>query len=336
MPLRQVLLNGIGAGCVLTIKFSLAGFHLAWIFTVLLICLSGRRYKRAAASLLTFAAGVLIPLAPWLLYFLLNHAMSDFYTGYVFNNVFLYSKVSGLPLSGRIVTRLSNFSSALLLNFQFSVFIIIGLASFLFTKCFSKSLRGRLGPVLGFFVLAAGAYAGDIAYGYYALILCAFAPVGLITVFGFAGARMPVRQVRKTILGLTAVAVFSASLAFSWVRSANTYLLGKPKSTMAQYRFRDIILKTADPTLLNYGFLDIGEYTVCGIEPTCKYFCGLNLDIPAIQETQDAVIRNKQVDFVITRGTPPAFILSRYDIAALQEQFFEWHTETYYLLKRIP
>ena len=335
MPLRLVLLNGIGAGCVLTIKFSLAGFHLAWILTVLVVCVAGKRYKRAASSLLTFAAGVLLPIAPWLLYFLLNNALRDFYTGYIINNVFLYSKVPGLPLSGHLFSRLSNAGTALLQNYQYSVFIVLGLASILFTKRFRKAVPGRLGLALGFLLLTAGAYAGDVAYGYYALILGALAPAGLIAVFCFAGARMKAGSVRKTVLGLVAVAVFGTSLAFSWARSPNTYLLGTPRSAMAQYSFRDIILKSENPTLLNYGFLDFGEYTVCGIVPTCKYFCGLNLALPEIRETQDDVIRSRQVEFVVTRGAPPPLVLSRYGIAAQQAQFFEGRTVTYYLLQRL-
>ena len=46
--------------------------------------------------------------------------------------------------------------------------------------------------------------------------------------------------------------------------SPNTYMLGYRKEQLPQYQFSEIITRTKEATLLNYGFLDGGFYTVSG------------------------------------------------------------------------
>ena len=64
---------------------------------------------------------------------------------------------------------------------------------------------------------------------------------------------------------------------------------------MPQYKFAEIISKTDNATLLNYGFLDGGFYTATGIVPNCKFFCNLNIKLDEIMETQNEFIKNGKV-----------------------------------------
>ena len=62
--------------------------------------------------------------------------------------------------------------------------------------------------------------------------------------------------------------------------------------------------KTEDSTLLNYGFLDGGFYTVTNIVPNIKHFHKPNIkyeNYPEIMDEQNRYIREKMIDFVIIR-----------------------------------
>ena len=54
-----------------------------------------------------------------------------------------------------------------------------------------------------------------------------------------------------------------------------------------------------NPTLLNYGFLDGGFYTVTGIYPRTRFFCKVNLPLSDITQEQNQYIEDSLVDFVI-------------------------------------
>lgn len=333
---RTVFLNGIIAGCILLIKFNLLSFHIVWYASILIACLIRKKPGRLLLTALIFLGGIFVVLLPWLIYFFINHALADFFTSYFYNNIFLYSRIPGQTLTGLIFGHLSNVSAALLDNLQFTFFIIIGLPALLATKRFGKALIGRLSLFLGCIALMCGVFAGDIAYQYYALILSAFSVIGLIAVAGLLYSKLPRRESKLPSLCLLVFAVISLSVGFAFVRSPNTYLMSHRREDLAQYKFRDKILQTDTPTLLNYGFLDFGVYTVCGIDPTCKYFCGLNIQLPDIQKTQEAIISAKKVDYVITRHSVPEFILQNYSVVLQQEQYFEGKSDTYFLLRRLP
>ena len=52
------------------------------------------------------------------------------------------------------------------------------------------------------------------------------------------------------------------------------------------------------PTLMYYGFLDMGVDTIAGILPNQRVFCGFILPLKDIEEEQDACLANGCVDFV--------------------------------------
>jgi hypothetical protein len=335
MPYDRILLSGVLAGCILCIKFNLLGFHLVWIVTVVVTCVVRKNLGRALKSFLAFAAGVSVAVLPWITYFLLNHALDSFYDAYIFNNVFLYSKIPDLGWLDRILGRILLILASSLENLQFSVPVVLGLAAVIFTRDFGAAGSGRLSLLLGFFVLLAGVFAGDVFYQYYPLILSVYSVIGLCFIFRTILIRLPKLRLKRPAAALIILTTVAASFAFARAVSPNVYLLGRSRDSMAQYQFRDIIMEADNPTLLTYDFLDFGEYTVCNIEPTCKYFCGLNIRLPEIRETQEDFIKNKKVDYVITRNETPSFILENYTVVLRREQYFEGRSDTYYLLKKL-
>lgn len=76
------------------------------------------------------------------------------------------------------------------------------------------------------------------------------------------------------------------------------------KEDLVQYQFAEIINQKPDATLLNYGFLDGGFYTVTGIVPDLKHFHKPNIEYekyPEIMDEQNRYVREKVVDFVVIR-----------------------------------
>lgn len=80
----------------------------------------------------------------------------------------------------------------------------------------------------------------------------------------------------------------------------NTEFLFVEKSELPQYQFAEVINLETEPTLLNYGFLDGGFYTVSGVDPSTKYFFEANMELEEMKETQKQMIHNGAVEFVVT------------------------------------
>ncbi|MGN0974566.1 MAG: hypothetical protein ACI4OL_01085 [Gemmiger sp.] len=91
MPLRTVLLHGILAGCVLFVKFTMMGFYLAWVILLAAVYLKRRWMRPLVQSCGAFLAGMALAFLPWLVYFGLHHALTDFFTVYFYDNLFLYA-----------------------------------------------------------------------------------------------------------------------------------------------------------------------------------------------------------------------------------------------------
>lgn len=72
-----LLINGLLAGCVLWLKFSLLGFWMGWIMTILGCLIFARQYAAAIKASFLFLSGMLIATIPWIVYFGINQAIGD-------------------------------------------------------------------------------------------------------------------------------------------------------------------------------------------------------------------------------------------------------------------
>lgn len=88
------------------------------------------------------------------------------------------------------------------------------------------------------------------------------------------------------------------------IMSSNFEFRKVQKDDLVQYQFAKIINEKPNATLLNYGFLDGGFYTVTGIMPDFKYFQNQNIDYenyPIIMNEQNRYIKEALADFVILK-----------------------------------
>ena len=111
----------------------------------------------------------------------------------------------------------------------------------------------------------------------------------------------------------------------------NIYLVFTPKQELPQFRFNKIISAAENPTLLNYGFLDGGFYTVSGIVPDCRFFCELNIELDEMYEVQNEYVKNGKAVFVVTKDEKPEFEM--YECIDQAESRYWSQTSTYYLYR---
>lgn len=64
MAYRLLFLNGLLAGVILWIKYTLLGLHLAFMAVLFFLCLKEREYMRSVKSCLVFLAGMALPGSP--------------------------------------------------------------------------------------------------------------------------------------------------------------------------------------------------------------------------------------------------------------------------------
>ena len=143
---------------------------------------------------------------------------------------------------------------------------------------------------------------------YYSEILCIFVPVGVAQLWKTAArlaggpenpedirSRKERRLVRVLIPLLFVAALFG---------SENSEMLRYRRADLPQYQFAGTIADTPDATLFNYGALDIGQYTVNDIVPTCRYFCMLNIQSEEMFHEMDRYMAEGATDYIVSRGLP--------------------------------
>ncbi len=171
---------------------------------------------------------------------------------------------------------------------------------------------------------------GAVCYSYYTLVFAVFAVFFCLPVcMGLS--HLPEEPKPKILTAALVTASLILSGTFAYCTSTNTYLTAYQKEELPQYKFAKIINRAEDPTLLNYGFLDGGFYTVADIVPESKYFCRLNIQLPEMYAAQAAEILSQTPDFVVTRSHPLTF--GAYTCVATATQYFEGVEFTYYLYK---
>jgi hypothetical protein len=239
--------------------------------------------------------GVIVLTIPILLYFVYHNAVRELFTAYFYNNIFLYHKSSN-SIFYNVGNNLMEWTVA---NPLVAGMILVSVI-FIFTR--NKAIICWMGCTFGFtslFVLFV-----DYVFYYYSFILGVFAVFGFI-VLGELFNRFFANKIYKPIWIFISTAL---SLIVCLWHSPNTKYILSSKQETPQYQFKAYIEQKKnysgggkDTTLLNYGFLDGGFYTVCNIVPSCKYFCELTIQLEEMFVEQDKCLENGDVDYVVTR-----------------------------------
>lgn len=291
---KEAVLIGILSGCIFWIKFSLIGMYLGWYLVTVVHCIRNKVFGKLGKMTLYIILGVLISTMPHLIYYALNGALRDWLDVYLIENLFMYSNFSGesYGVFFNLYQGLDDFTEE---NPIILVFIMIGIVYMLLSK--NKKEKSHIVSMILFeFIFI---YIGGRHYFYYSLILNVFSVFGLAFVFNILN-ELPLCH-RLFEYRSFKMAALICSIVLAYMITPNRSMIGISKDELPQYQFAKIINEDEGATLLNYGFLDGGFYTVANIVPNCRYFCKVNMNLPEMLEVQEDVILNGLCDYVVTR-----------------------------------
>lgn len=289
ISIKDLLINGLIAGIILLIKYTLLGFWFGFMLIIIIRLIKDKKYQEVILKSLIFLLGMIIACLPWLIYFGVNSAIKDFFDVYFLINIKLYP--NKMPFILKLKTTLS-----LIIQNLFGVstylFFIVGGFSLLFINKEKKLLY----LVITLLTTAFFIYIGGTNYHYYSLIIAPFIIIGIISLLK--------TNINIEIKRYSIIICICLSLIGTYYLSNNATMIKLKKENYAQYRFNEIIKQDKNPTLLNFGFLDGGFYTVSGILPNSYYFMKNNIsykNYPKMLDEQINYIKNKQVLYVVTK-----------------------------------
>ncbi|MEH7095831.1 ArnT family glycosyltransferase [Neobacillus vireti] len=339
------LLNGIMIGCVFWIKFTLVGAWIGFYLAILFICVGEKKWKELIKAILFTIVGLVLSSFPWFIYFGMNHALKDFLDVYLKFNIFMYS--SQTNLIEKLVKFAITFGSEFNRNFESKVLITIGLLDFLFTWKYLK-VKGQKWMLISTIIfLITGVYIGGQAHRYSFLIITPLGLMGLLAIGHYLqNAKMQLQiHMNNTSrwFALFLVALTTIFMCFGYnvnMNSSRLYI----KAPLAQQTFARIMNQEPHPTLLNYGTLDGGFYTVANILPNIRYFEMQNIDYsvyPENRDEQNRYIKEKMIQFVVIRGNPAMnpnqlqipYLHENYHLVSQQNQNVEGLSYKFFLFK---
>ena len=340
---KNWLVVGVTSGAVLWIKFSLLGFYIGFGIVFAILYIKKRQIKCLFQAFLSLVIGIVAVSLPILLYFIINNAVFDLFEVYFYDNLFIYTVNSTGNILYNFFENLYHGFTSFAANYILGIIMII--AGIIYLIIYLLLVRKRhailiycVVTILCTFLLI---YSGGRDYQYYSFLFSIYVPFGILLFHSlvriFTNGIFKIHTKKRYIIIPLGVVIYSSCLIFMFESSANTYMLKYSKEDMPQFKFNEVISQTENPTLLNYGFLDGGFYTVSNIMPNCKYFCGLNIPYNEIKKTQDDFIENEMIDYVVTRGNPLSKsqqVHYKYVRSAVFETT-ENHYSTYYLYKKV-
>lgn len=321
MPVIALALNGMWAGVLFWSKFTLLGLYMAWAAVVAAELWHRKGWRGCLRGIGIYMGAMLATTIPWLIYFGVHHATGAWLKAYLWDNIFGYAKWAEASLFGKLCTALLNMLRSLKDqgNVTYSLLAVGGAASYGCLPPKMAAWREKLAVALMGLFLGIGIFIGETKHDYYGLPLAVFSLFGGMGLVLLSG--IWVRHVQNA-MGKMAAAAYAALLALvlaagayaAYRVSPNTYLLSVKREQMPQFRFAERMEAASDQTMLNYGFLDGGFYTVLGEVPNVKAYCILNRNPGAMLEEQNGYVREGRTQFVVAWR---AYQASEEELAAL-------------------
>ena len=343
---KQLFAVGVLSACVLCIKYTMLGFFFGWIIVPVIWLIKDKKYREILSTFLWIGAGVLTVVIPVLIYFVINGALGDLWEVYFYDNIFLYSKIdNNASVFGKIISVFAAVKQNMYIFALDSKFMSLPIFAGMFGFLFIKGKKQKLALYLCFILTVFTIFGTERYFAYYGVVLSVFSVFGYIALFRFVSFVMNRFDVKsklenkKMLVMIVPYAAFAVSVGLSVILcfkfSPNAGFMKYSREELPQYKFKEIISREQNPTLLNYGGMDAGFYTVCNIVPNCKYFCSLNLPISDISETQDKYVENGEGMFIVTINSELENV--KYELVSTEDFSYEDKAKTYrlYRLKNI-
>ncbi len=332
---QQIVLLGAMAGCVLWIKYTLLGLYVGYVLFIAILLSARRDFAALGNAAGLFLLGVLLATLPWLLYFGANGAVGDWFGVYFYDNMSCYSGVD--PELGLLRFLRDSIGHAILWNGRTSLLIALGALVFLLGR---RPLPVKAGLLLLYLCATLLPFIGGTAFDYYGYAYAAMAVPGILAVSRLLERGIEALSRRAALPRIAALLLCLCLLAgggvFARRHSVNSFFSAYRPEDLWFSRFAADIAESEDQSLLSYGALDHGLYTVTGYVPQTRFFCHLNLNKPELEEEQDRYIREQETEFVLLAKELKPLVLEYYEVVDSAESFdeFESFPMSYYLLRR--
>ena len=303
-----------------------------------------KKFKEGFKYCFIFLFGMSIPFLLFSIYFLINNGLKEFIYTYFFVNITKYGSNYDYGLLEKLFSSIGIFIDTIF-NINNILLFILLIIFILFIILSIKNINNKIYLFLTFLISIIFTFIGGQNYPYYSLLLILFFTLlAWIQLFKTFDHFLPkIKNFKYSFLLIIPVSI--SCIYFSYTCANYRTLLLTPKKELAQYMFRDIILKDKDTTLLNYGFLDLGVYFTTNQNPTIKHFEIQNLSYelyPYNWDGQNICIRDKCVNYVVMVSkldqtaleNSGQFIVENYQIIASKHQKQDYNDTNYYLLKR--
>gem|GEM_PF-4163305 len=301
IPLKSLFINGLLAGIILWMKYSLLGFYFAWMAVICFHLVFKKKFLYAVKSAIFFLLGMIVITIPCVLYFAINHSLKELMQYYFMNNVTGYGEQ--ITISKLLNSYEWTFVHQLELSTVLCIAIFISLIFVLIKK---KSLTLKIIFCSCLIIQFATVYLHGAMMSYYFFAFAPFSIIGAIGIIYVLQAICNKLKFNKTMLRLSsilsAILIFFASLFIAINNQPRPARFLEKPDTLAQYQFAEYMhQKYKSPTLLDFNELDGGFYTVADITPTTWAYCALNWDNPQMDKDRLETVKNKKVDFVVLR-----------------------------------
>lgn len=278
--IKRFIVIGILSGAVLWIKYSMLGFYLGAVIPFIVYILKNKNFEALKNLLVGVIIGVLVVSTPVLLYFGMNHALSDLFRVYFYINMNYY------PFNDSFLYKcyfaLIGFISTVKGNWQYWLFTLVGFIQMIRIEkngfIIACIIAGGMGLTLSI-------YAGGQNFPYYGLILSVF------SAFGLLGVPKTKSVVFKGVL-------LTISLIIVTVPFIKTLLhYNNDRENTIQYKVARYI--EPDSTLLNYQRLDQGFFLAADVVPSEYYSWSFNVLEEEVRQKQNEYIENGETDYVV-------------------------------------
>jgi len=339
MPTWMVLFNGILAGCVVWIKYSMIGYWFGWMLVLLFSLVLLRKFGTILKTSIVFLLGMALSGVPWVLYFIENNGLNEFIDVYFITNIKYYSD------SGSLLNNLIIISGKIILvyfknNIIFAAVFVTGLVGLLFTNLLEGRWLNKMGILVPFLFLFLSVYGGGIRLDYYFQIMTPLVLFGVVVLLKLLKTVVDLKD--DKIAWMASSGLLVVLFCVLYFTHHNTYLMKIDKEDLFQYKFASYLNKHPNATLLNYGFLDMGVHNTANIAPTVYYFMKHNFDYdvyPFDVDAQNSYLTKKVTDFVVVKTNKDKayknpFLDKGYKPILEQEQFYEDKVFNYVLYKK--
>ena len=327
MPMgrRPLVLLGLLAGIVATVKFTLLGVFLGLCLAQGIFALRAGGVRRALASAGWFLSGFLAPVAVWAAYFAARGALREAFEAYIYNNIFLYAG-EGRPDAAEWIGMLRG-------NLWWMLSALAGTAAFALDR--REPAESRLAVAASFVLQLLAVVLPGRVWQYSLLALAPYTVFGLLLPGRLLEHGLQRDRLPRRAGALSAACGIGVSMALCAAFSPNAFLRGVPLSDTAQGR----LAAQVEPgsSLLQYKFLDDGLYLTTGTLPSERFFVLLNVDLPEMKQELDRYVAEGEPDYVLTVYDELPERFDRYRLVATDVGYLDNNkpNKAFYLYRRL-